>query len=377
MAGLLAGLASAGGLIPEFYKLFYGERAWKRMAPSTKQQLDYEDAINDENAAVAYVRQREFQQDYLTPESQLKSQAAGYSAIGMNKMLLAGSQPGASSASSPQADSASGASPDLPGGLGSFFSSLLNYKVEKERVDNEYKLRERGLDIERDRVEAMKGYYGSLIPYYNARTTGVNNENSIFTLRKEDLEQSVGLKKDSRAQITQWIEESASRVVVNGEQASYLFSQATKTDIEAAGQALQNQILAAQEKYSDKYFEAVARLTQAQANIATFESSAVKRYWDKKMLVYEKELEGMIVSGQQVKDWVDSDAWKAICAGKMTTAERAQFWGNLVGGVLRTGISAAAGVAGASIMKGLWKPGTTSVASFAIPQPGSPPIPFN
>lgn len=91
------------------------------MTQGDKEKADYEDAIADENATLAYERQKEFQELYLTPEAQLKSQVAGFDAIGMNRMLLAGSQPGASASTAPQS---SGGTAGDTSGSGDIFGAL-------------------------------------------------------------------------------------------------------------------------------------------------------------------------------------------------------------------------------------------------------------
>lgn len=369
MADILSSLATGGGLLSTIYKIIYGERAWNNMAPSTRKQLDYEDVINDENATVAYLRQREFQENYLTPQAQLNSMAAGFKDVGLNKMMLAGAQPGASSAAVPQASASGAGSPSMPSGIDAALGAILDYAVNKKRVDNDYKLRERGLEIEQERLNMMKPYYGSLNSFYAAKTTGVENENSIFSIRKEQAEQNVGLVKDQRKQLMQWIDESLTRMAVNNETADYIFKNATYVDVQAAGQAIQNQIFAAQAKYSDEYFKAVAGIQRAQAYLMTFESEAVKKYWSKKMQAYEATLKGMIAQGKQAEDWANSEAFKRMCGGKMTDAERTQFWGNLVGSVVKTGISAGAGIYGAGIMKGVFNPFPAPIAPV---NPGMP-----
>lgn len=370
LAGLAGAAGAAGGLLATIYKIIYGERAWKKLAPSEKEKMDYEDEINDENADLAYKRQREFQENYLSPAAQLSSLAAGYEGIGLNKMALVGANPGASSSSVPQAASPSaGGSPSLPSGIGDVFSSLLGYSNDKKRIDNDYKLRQEQLDIERGRLAMQERYYNLLGGYYSSKTTAQENENSIFGLRKEQVEKDVALKDGQLNQINQWIGESASRIYVNNMQASELLSRANLHDVQAAGQAIQNSIFEAQSKYSDRYYKALAKYQEATANLETFQSEKVRIYWDKVLKAYESELEGMILGTQQSREWINSEAWKRTCQGKMTDGERTQFWGNLVGGVVKTGLGVAGAVTGARIAGAARAAG--SVASPLIDVPSN------
>lgn len=344
-------LVAGGGLLAQIYKIIYGERAWRKMAPSEKEQMNYQDEIEDENTTLAYKRQREFQEAYLTPAAQIQSLAAGYQSVGINKMMLAGSQPGATSGSVPQASAPSGTSaPSIPSGIGDMFAALMDYQLGNKRIDNEYELRSRELDIENRRTMSQEAYWRTLGSYYGAKTTAQENENSVFSIRKDTLEADLSLKKASLQQIDQWIAESASRIYVNNEQASELFARATLHDVQAAGQAIQNAILEAQQKYSDRYFHALAKIEEANANLATFESEKVRTHFTKVKEAYLAELEKMIASSKETKDWVNSEAFKRMCEGKMTDGERTQFWGNLAGGVLRTGLTVAGGLWGASIL---------------------------
>lgn len=113
------------------------------MTNADKQKADYEDAIADENATVAYMRQKEFQENYLTPEAQLKSQAAGYDAIGLNRMMLGGSQPGASSSTAPVSSGGTadaGISSGLADIIGAMFKAK-ELKIAKSQSDADIRLK--------------------------------------------------------------------------------------------------------------------------------------------------------------------------------------------------------------------------------------------
>ncbi len=116
------------------------------MTGRDKETLDYEDRIADENAELAYKRQREFQDDYLTPEAQIKSQYAGYKSVGLNPMALAGSNPGVTSSNVPESSPSGGTS----GGSGDFLGSMLSFVLGQKRLDVDKALQSPELDIKED-----------------------------------------------------------------------------------------------------------------------------------------------------------------------------------------------------------------------------------
>ena len=116
------------------------------MTGREKETLDYEDRIADENSELAYKRQREFQEDYLTPEAQIKSQYAGYKSVGINPMALAGSQPSATGSNVPESSPSGGVS----GGSGDLLGPLLSFELGKKRLDVDKALQSRELDIKED-----------------------------------------------------------------------------------------------------------------------------------------------------------------------------------------------------------------------------------
>lgn len=162
LAALLgAGISAVAGLVTSAVNR-------SRMSKAEKESMDYEDSINDENADLAYIRQREFQESYLTPEAQLKSQAAGMDAIGLNRMLIGGNTAG-STGSVQQSSGTSGAAPrnasplDVSG-LITGISSLV-----QARADAEFKQGQ--LDVNRQLMD-------SELKRRAAETEGIEIENS-------------------------------------------------------------------------------------------------------------------------------------------------------------------------------------------------------
>ncbi|MGI6169755.1 MAG: hypothetical protein ACOYI4_08670 [Christensenellales bacterium] len=105
--------------------------------PGEKKKINYLDDIADENAKVAYERQRQMQEDYLGPEAQIKSAAAGYDAVGLNRMGMVGYHPGASASTVGQSASPQDTSgnPNPAESLGTMLSALLDSKRVKNETD--------------------------------------------------------------------------------------------------------------------------------------------------------------------------------------------------------------------------------------------------
>lgn len=118
--------------------------------PGEKKKINYLDDIADENAKVAYERQRQMQEDYLNPDAQLKSAAAGYDSIGLNRMAMVGYHPGASASTVGQSASpqdTSGAVAPVES-IGAMLSTLLDSK----RVGNETKVSDAEAEYTRSRT---------------------------------------------------------------------------------------------------------------------------------------------------------------------------------------------------------------------------------
>lgn len=152
-----------GGIIGAIYSIYQDIRNWNKMSPAKKEELEFEDEFADENADEAFRKQKEFQEMYLTPEAQIKSQAAGFDAIGMNRMMLAGGAPGASSSSAPQA-SVSGASGNPT------VTDVLSSALAFSRLKTDAKLREKELTIQDKLADAQ-------VRSLNANATGQESFN--------------------------------------------------------------------------------------------------------------------------------------------------------------------------------------------------------
>lgn len=155
------------GLIDTGYAIYQDQRNWNNMAPSKKKEAKYLDSLEDENAEDAFRRSQLFQEQYLTPQAQLQSLAAGYESIGLNKMGLAGFSAGASSASAPQASVSS------PSGNDSVSPSTSNLM---QALGLGLKEKELSIQRTRARTEQVIAYADSRLKLAQAAGVEVDNQ---------------------------------------------------------------------------------------------------------------------------------------------------------------------------------------------------------
>lgn len=184
--------------------------------PGEKKKINYLDDIADENARVAYERQRQMQEDYLGPEAQIRSAAAGFDAVGLNRMAMVGYHPGASASTVGQSASPQDTSGNLnpAESLGTMLSTLLDSK----RVRNETKVSDAEAEYTRSRTanqdivnkwqdRMMEAEY--LNTMANTKWLGENIRNIaadtqykeiLATYAPEMLESGIGLNKAKAAE---------------------------------------------------------------------------------------------------------------------------------------------------------------------------------
>lgn len=165
-------LGSLGGLVSAIYSIYQDQRNYNKMSPSAKEQLDFQDALEDENAEDAFRRSVQFQQDFLTPEAQLTSLAAGYEAVGLNKMGLAGYNAGASAATAPQSSAGSASRSDgMPVNIMDAMQKVLGMSLAEKQFEQQKHVQDTELSIKKTVSDAQARYFDSL-----ATGSDINNE---------------------------------------------------------------------------------------------------------------------------------------------------------------------------------------------------------
>lgn len=166
-----------------------------------------------EQADLAYQRQREFYQDFQSPEAQMRSQMAGMQSLGINPALMyGGSMPSGGGSSSPSAPSS--VAPTSGESLGSFITVMLNAAklgAEIKNINADTRLKDTGANRN------------------ESETTGIDIENWIKEQTKGFAVVAAELKnEETRKRIDNIIADSTlkgSQLIVNGKQIDYLTSQ--------------------------------------------------------------------------------------------------------------------------------------------------------
>ncbi len=127
----------------------------RKMSKAEREAMKYQDELADENADIAYQRQRQLQESYFSPAAQLQSQAAGYDSLGLNRMLMAGNGAGAVGSNVPQS---SGSSQSSPRELSLDTSSILGAAIQGFQMKQEKELMQQRIDIERMNIKAQASF---------------------------------------------------------------------------------------------------------------------------------------------------------------------------------------------------------------------------
>ena len=187
---------------------------WKKITGSDLTDSERQaNQYSTEQADIAYQRQREFYQDFQSPEAQMRSQMNGMQSLGINPALMyGGTMPSGGGSSSPA--SPSSVAPTSGESLGSFISVMLNAAkvgAEIKNINADTRLKNTG---------ANKNV---------SETAGIDIANWIKEQTKGFEVVSAELKnEETRKRIDNIIADSTlkgSQLVVNGKQVDYLASQ--------------------------------------------------------------------------------------------------------------------------------------------------------
>lgn len=307
-----------------------GEDAFHAMGDWFKGQLG-SGMTNREKEVMDYQNkwQEDFYRNYGSPSAQIQSTAAGYDEVGLNRMLMAGQSPGATTASS--GSPGSGQQADA----GQILGDLIQSAIGMKKLGIEAKLRSRELDIQEKNADAN-------ISWLNSQTTGQNTKNlwldRLFGAQVADLNASAGMKQEHTKLLTEQI---------NSEQVRRELMRANTrlVDAQKVGQQLQNAILETQKKYADDYFKYLAQLQLANSALATdqaylFRSTLQQR---KESAIYE--LKHIIIKAGMDAKILTGEGFEHTTSGTMTDKDKTEAWLGLLGGVLNTATGAALGFA--------------------------------
>lgn len=279
--------------------------------------------------------------DELTgPRAQINDTALGFDDIGLNRMMMAGNQPGAT-ATSPSASGASGADP-----LGAILGTLMKFKglsLEQQTIDNDKSLREYANQTKRMEAENYGKYLDIMGNYYGTKTTGEEYKNqafwTMFGLDYSSKDADIHLKDAQANYFMQVAQSETTRRLL-------MESGINVNNIQVAIGTIQKAILIAQQKYSDRYFKAVADLSKLQVDMTQIDATNYQTLQDKGLLYNGAvaELASVIFDAGMTLDIWEGDAFKKAVSGTMTKKD----WTQTVTSILKTLIAggAAVGVAG-------------------------------
>lgn len=260
------------GFISSIYDIYRDIRNFYKMSPAKKQEMDYADALADENAVDAYNRDLEFYDTRLSPEQQIRSTALGYDAAGINRMALAGSSPGATTSSSASAGSPSASgNPSTPVDIMGAVSAVMGLKMKKDYNDAEIARigqETEGKRIENKYREEREKYELNLLKEQIANTRASTQKLAADT----GYAQMLALYAPALLEAN--VSESESRIALNKSMESLNVSQKREVDEKVKNHAKERRLMDAQ---IDKIYEEILNLaSEREVNEQSIEESKAR-----------------------------------------------------------------------------------------------------
>lgn len=187
---------------------------WNKITGNALTDADKQaNEFSSQQADLAFQRQKEFYQEFQSPEAQMKSQMAGMQSLGVNPALMyGGSMPSGGGSSSPAAPSS--VSPSSGESLGSLISVMLNAAKVGAEIKN---------------INADTRLKDTSASRNESETTGIDIANWIKKQTAGFEVVSAELKnEETRKRIDNIVADSSlkgSQLIVNGKQVDYLASQ--------------------------------------------------------------------------------------------------------------------------------------------------------
>lgn len=288
-----------------------------------------------------FQRKKDFYEQYESPQALVRQ----YSQAGINPMAVFGNG-GSVSASGGVGTGSAQASTDSGGSLlqsliGTF--TQMHNMSEQRQLDKflgSSKLDIDNFNAQTRRIEAQN--YGK---YLEQLTIGQQQKNdtfyTMFGLEQSKIEADISLKN---AQTEYFVQVASSETV----RRQLMQSGIELNNVNAAVAAVQKAILAAQSKYSDKYFKAVAEMQEAESSVSQANAGVVGKLSENGLLYHgaAAQIADMIFQAGMDQDIWEGDAFKQAVAGKMTKKD----WTQGVLGLLKTLVGAGA-VIGAGALR--------------------------
>lgn len=237
-------------------------------------QLENQQLLNEQE----YDRKIDFYERFESPQAQVSQ----YKAAGLNPMLLAGSGAGASASGGVGSAGSAGTAGASGGNLFSAIASIAGVMNQQKQL----MIQQQDADTRAYEAETRRNQSIDYMAYLRSLTRKTDVESS-------QLEEMFPLKKENLIQQTNKLLED-----VQSEPVRRALMQ-SGIDLNTAEKALkyrQAAILAAQEKFSDRYFKAVSELTEAQARLAEVQNEFERRTLEKRVTGLEAEVNDMIIT---------------------------------------------------------------------------------
>lgn len=255
---------------------YYGHTG---MDDRTREEMDYQLHNQQQLNQEAYERQIDFYERFQSP-SALVSQ---YKDAGLNPMLLAGSNPGASATSQPSG-SAAGASHsggDIMGLLSTVFSMFMkasqfdeSMNLEKMRVG----VAQFDAETRRHQVENQKSLWDTIIRLNNQK---FDYNEQLYPASIDNLNaQTANLQQLVRSGVA---DESLKRAQID------------RVEAETALAVRQEALLQIQQKHADKYYSLQNSLLYYQSQIVSTQIEFERRTLEKRIQIVSKQLDLMVL----------------------------------------------------------------------------------
>lgn len=301
--------------------------------------LQNQQILDDED----YQRKIDFFERYESMPAQVRQAKEA----GVNPMALFGGSSPSVSASGGVGPGSAGAQTSAGSALGGVLSAILGTFTKMQQINTERFLTSSQQDINRYQAETARIQANNYGAYLAALTEGQQQKNSVFyEAFGVDMHNKQSDTKAKEAQAQYLNEVAASETV----RRRLMDSGIRLNDSQTAMNEVQKAILKAQEMYSDRYFKAIAEISEYQSTIVAQDANVAERLGaNGKDFLYHRavaECADMIFKAGMDLDIWEGDAFKQSVDGKMTKKD----WTSTVFSLLKT-ILAGGAVVGATAVK--------------------------
>lgn len=346
------------------------ENMFNRQSGSEMSDADKEAAsISLENQQILnqqeYERKLDFYERFESPEAQVRQ----YKSAGLNPMLLASGGASVSASGGIGSAGSAPASASSSNLLVGLLGQLLDYKVAQKRND-----------IAEMDATTRQNQSRAYIDWLNSRTSGQNITNSwLDTIYGADVslksakEYNLDVNSETAIQQREYLKALTDSAKVK---ADLDRKNIEVKDMELCIMEYQKGIMAAQSRYADEYFKAVAELNAANALMASVQGTIFEKTQKLRLESAEAELNHIIIRAGMDAKVFTGEGFERMVKGKQTSGELLNTWlgfgksvlnGLIVGGAMAGSAAIKAGAMRAPAAGAVAFPGT--MPQFPSPNP--------